>query len=93
MSKQPEALRIAERCESLATIADAYSEEAYREAAAELRRLHSLNAELVDAAKLVLAWYEAEDDHSKADFYRRLDMCRESEAAIRSALAKAEAQQ
>ena len=45
MSKQPDALRLADWC-------DANSSGVYRpsaEAAAELRRLHSLNAELVDA--------------------------------------------
>ena len=47
MSKQPDALRLADWC-------DANSSGVYRpsaEAAAELRRLHSLNAELVDALK------------------------------------------
>lgn len=45
--------------------------------------------ELLEAAKLVIAWYEAEDDHSKADFYERMQMCRDSEAALRAAIAKA----
>jgi hypothetical protein len=48
------------------------------------------NVELLEAAKQVIAWYEAEDDHSKADFYQRLEMCRTSEAALRAAIAKAE---
>lgn len=38
MSDEPEALRLADRCESLSQIADAYSAEAYEQAAAELRR-------------------------------------------------------
>lgn len=49
MSKQPEALRLADWC-------DANSSGVYRpsaEAAAELRRLHSLNAELVRVLKEV----------------------------------------
>ena len=46
MSKQPEALRLAERCDGLASIADAYDPDAYREAAAELRRLHAENEDL-----------------------------------------------
>lgn len=47
--------------------------------------------ELLEAAKLVLAWYDAEDDHSQEpDFYKRIEMCRASESAIRSAIAKAE---
>jgi hypothetical protein len=58
----------------------------------ELRRLHAVNQELLEAAKLVIAWYEAEDDHSKADFYQRLQMCRDSETACRAAIAKAEGQ-
>jgi hypothetical protein len=45
--------------------------------------------DLLEAVKLVIAWYEAEDDHSKADFYQRIEMCRESEAACRAAIAKA----
>ena len=45
--------------------------------------------ELLEAANLVLSWYEAEEDHSKADFYQRMDMCRASETAIRNAIAKA----
>ena len=60
---------------------------------------HEANAQLISAApdllaaaKLVIAWYEAEDDHSKADFYQRLQMCRDSETACRAAVAKAEEQ-
>lgn len=45
--------------------------------------------ELEEAAKLVLDWYEAENDHSKTDFYQRMQMCRDSEDAIRAALSKA----
>lgn len=45
--------------------------------------------ELEEAAKLVLDWYEAENDHSKTDFYQRMQMCRDSEDAIRSALSEA----
>jgi hypothetical protein len=53
-------------------------------------RLIAAAPELLAAAKLVIAWYEAEDDHSKADFYERLQMCRDSEDALRGAIAKAE---
>ena len=52
-------------------------------------RLIAAAPDLLEAAKLVIAWYEAEDDHSKADFYQRMDMCRTSEAALRAAIAKA----
>ena len=48
-----EALRLAERCESLASIAGAYSEEAY-DAAAELRRLHAENERLREALHVLL---------------------------------------
>lgn len=81
MSNQPEALRLADAlayCDS--NVAS--------QAAAELRRLHEQNQELLKAAKSVL-WYEAEDDHNKADYYQKLKMCRDSEEAIRTAIAKA----
>jgi hypothetical protein len=45
--------------------------------------------ELEEAAKLVLDWYEAENDHSKTDFYQRVQMCRDSEDALRAALSRA----
>lgn len=45
--------------------------------------------ELLKAARLYLAWCEAEDDHSKADFHQRLQMCRDAETATRAAIAKA----
>lgn len=53
-------------------------------------RLIAAAPDLLEAAKQVLAWYEAEDGHSKVDFYERVEMCRKSEAAIRAAIAKAE---
>ena len=56
----------------------------------EVRQIVAQRDELLAAAKLVIAWYEAEDDHSKADFYQRMEMCRESEAALRAAIAKVE---
>ena len=53
MSEQPEALRLADWCANLATISDAYSEDAYRDAAAELRRQHARIAELEAALRLI----------------------------------------
>ena len=44
---------------------------------------------LLEASMKVLEWFEAEDDHSKADFYQRMQMCRDAEEMIRSAIAKA----
>ena len=49
--------------------------------------------DLLKAAEMVLAWYEAKDDHSKTDFRQRLQMCRDSEDAIRAAIAKAKGNQ
>jgi hypothetical protein len=43
---------------------------------------------LVGALEATLAWYEAEDDHSKCpNFYKRIEMCRTSETLVREALA------
>lgn len=57
-------------------------------------RLIAAAPELLEAAKLVLAWYEAEEDFSKEpDFYKRVAMCKESEDAIRAAIAKATGEQ
>lgn len=47
MTEKTEALRLADRCESLSQIADAYSAEAYEQAAAELRRLSAVEAEML----------------------------------------------
>lgn len=44
--KQPEALYLADWCEILARTVDAYDAQAYRNAAAELRRLHEENERL-----------------------------------------------
>jgi hypothetical protein len=51
--------------------------------------MRSAAKDLYEAAKLVLAWYEAEDSQ-EPDFYKRGEMCRASELAIRSAIKKAE---
>lgn len=56
-------------------------------------RLIAAAPELLEAAKLVLEWYEAEDNHSGTDFYQRMQMCRDSEDAIRAAIAKATGEQ
>ena len=56
-------------------------------------RLIAAAPELLEAAQMVIAWYEAEDDHSKADFYERMQMCRDSESALRAAIAKATGEQ
>ena len=53
-------------------------------------RLISAAPDLLEAAKLVLAWYEAENNHEGTTFWERAEMCRVSEAALRAAIAKAE---
>ena len=57
-----------------------------RSLAAERDELASRVAELEGAAKLVLAWYEAEENHGDTSFMQRVEMCRESEDALRAAL-------
>jgi len=54
--KQPEALRLAEHDERLSRIMR--MEPTY---APELRRLHEVNAELVEALKDILSWEENEE--------------------------------
>ena len=52
-------------------------------------RLIAAAPELLEASMKVLEWFEAEDDHSKADFYQRIQMCSDAEEMIRAAIAKA----
>ena len=43
--------------------------------------------ELLEAARRVLEWIEAEDDHTKVpDFWTRAQMCRDAELATRAAI-------
>jgi len=71
-------------------IAHVFGDDAQAQADA---RLIAAAPELLEAAQMVIAWYEAEDDHSKADFYERMQMCRDSESALRAAIAKATGEQ
>ncbi len=65
MSKQPEALRLADALET-----EALHFSTADKAAAELRRLHAMNCELVGALKEFVQWLEIGDHecdmHSKA---------------------------
>jgi hypothetical protein len=51
MSERPEALRLADTIEEDPITTWGYREAAYAAAAAELRRLHALNGELLEALK------------------------------------------
>lgn len=55
MSEQPEALRLADYIERN------NANDVWKGTAAELRRLHSLNAELVEALREMVEWYAARD--------------------------------
>lgn len=56
-------------------------------------RLIAAAPDLLAALRLYVDWCAAESDHTKADFYQRVQMCAESEAAAISAIAKATGEQ
>ena len=58
---EPEALRLADAIDSDFD-PDWMHEEGYDQIAAELRRLHEVNAELVEALWELVKWYGARDD-------------------------------
>lgn len=74
--KQPEALRLADHLEDQGYYLD-------HDAAAELRRLHEVNTELVEAAKLALVAFKG---HWNMDKTQR---DRTAQYALTAALAKA----
>ena len=87
MSEQPNALRLAERLDSMSDSMDMGRppiNDDRRLAAAELRRLHSLNAELLEFAKGFLADYQSEDGMYSMKHYARM---------AHEVITKAEAQQ
>lgn len=53
MSKQPEALRLADSSGTAETLEYGHTDEWIIQASAELRRLHSINAELLEALRVV----------------------------------------
>ena len=83
MSKQPEALRVADWLEHHAPM---LTLERPMEAAADVRRLHSLNAELVDALTQIAS---IEDQPFGLDW----EEIAEARKIANKAIAKAEAQQ
>ena len=92
MSKHPEALRIAdwlsgvswrERAEQIYAPTDSEIADELRSMHAELRRLHSLNAELLEALKAICDEQDANEGYAAPATYD----------AARAAIAKAEAQQ
>ena len=53
------------------------------------QRLRDAAPEMLEALNLYLLWCEVEDDHTKADFKQRMQMCRDAEDAARRAVTKA----
>ena len=93
MTKKPKAIELAEELLFAGRFAHEHEDEAARrrinrnsEAAAELRRLHEVNAELLEALKRIAAPNALNADH-------RVEACREALREIaRAAIAKAEEQ-
>lgn len=91
MTKQPEALRLADGLQkgfptgSISVQID--------QAAAELRRLHEVNAELVEALKKFIKWSKVEANHEGTTFWERVEMLRDLDAAAVYAIAKATGEQ
>jgi hypothetical protein len=93
MSNQPEALRLAELFEL-----ESDPESQYRKAAAELRRLHEQNQELLEALEFYAdkKRYEGPNQQRElgdkftpeSDCYR-MDVCRDNGAIARIAIARA----
>lgn len=88
MNTQPEALRLAD------WLFDNVQHINHAEAAAELRRLHAMNNELLEA--LVLAWPIIEHERFKQDgsygsnfAQHKADRARQAHAKARAAIAKA----
>ncbi len=75
MTTQPEALRLADALE--ASVVYGYDDTA---AAAELRRLHSVNAELLEALEDLLQEYDVQ-----MSAYQEMDVQRRARAAIAKA--------
>lgn len=73
----------------VAMLAHSINYEDQKQEAIANARLISAAPELLEAAKMVLAWHDAETDPSGTTFWERVEMCRESEDALRTAVEKA----
>ena len=98
-TQQPEALRLADAL-------DCHDHIGMSKAAAELRRLHSVNAELLEACQTFAEWLRREDEGWVAAgnnrstpegeaawrewFYENLRICRLAQDQVKSAIAKAQ---
>ena len=80
MSDKPEALLLAGQLES--------GEPVTGSAAAELRRLHKVNQELLEACMAMIEWDDRERDHA-VDFRKRMELCGQAFQKARAAIAKA----
>lgn len=88
MTEQPEALRLADELNALLESDSLIGASTIDKAAAELRRLHEVNAELVEALKLI----QIECDnlhHAKKHRHTYAESCKAKEW-VNSVLAKAE---
>ncbi len=84
MTTQPEALRLARELEACPTIN-------YKDHAAELRRLHAVNQELVYELKVATEAIEYWGDYAPDYFQKKWDLQSDINAA-RAAIARAEGQ-
>lgn len=94
MSDKSEAVQLADIVDSFDARGENMPFEIYGSISSELRRLHEVNQELLEAARKILEWVEAEEDHTKGpDFWPRVLMYREAALATRAAVAKTTGEQ
>jgi hypothetical protein len=86
MDTKHEALETADRCDSLASIFDAWSPDTYERAAALLRRQHARIEELEEACKDAEAALEADVDPVKQWPFNIRALKKKALASVKSAL-------
>jgi hypothetical protein len=79
MNNEPETLRLADELESVV-----HEYDIDRLAAAELRRLHEVNQELVEALETIAEYWNQDTNHNPMQ-----DACYYMEATARAAISKA----